>query len=64
LSNCEIKDIKRTVDSKKQHRGIDLTIEYGHEKKVNIDEKAAVTYFNKEIPIFALEIFFTIRIMN
>ena len=41
----------------KQHRGIDLTIEYGHRKKVNIDEKAAATYFNKGLPTFALEIF-------
>lgn len=58
LNNCEIKDIKRTHDSKKQHRGIDLTIEYSHGKKVNIDEKAAATYFNKGLPTFALEIFF------
>ena len=40
----------------KQHRGIDLTIEYDR-KKVNIDEKAAATYFNKGLPTFALEIF-------
>lgn len=39
MSNCEIKDIKRTVDSKKQHRGIDLTIEYGHEKKLILMRK-------------------------
>ncbi|MGX0238041.1 hypothetical protein [Staphylococcus hominis] len=39
LNNCEIKDIKRTHDSKKQHRGIDLTIEYSHGKKLILMRK-------------------------
>ncbi|WP_368915678.1 hypothetical protein [Staphylococcus haemolyticus] len=56
--NCKIIDTERIFDSNKQHRGIDLTIEYENGKKVNIDEKAAATYFNKDIPTFSLEIFF------
>lgn len=58
FSKCKIKNIERIQDLDKQHRGIDLTIEYENGKKVNIDEKAAATYFNKDIPTFSLEIFF------
>ncbi|WP_114604323.1 hypothetical protein [Staphylococcus sp. EZ-P03] len=41
-----------------QYEGVDLTITYKNNTRINIDEKAANNYFDKNIPTFALEISF------
>ncbi|WP_436860219.1 hypothetical protein [Mammaliicoccus lentus] len=51
-----IEDIQRNDDSNKQYQGIDIMIKVNEEKTINIDEKAATDYLNKNIPTFSLEI--------
>lgn len=41
-----------------QYKGVDLTITYKNNTRINIDEKAANNYFNKKLSTFALEISF------
>ncbi|MFI3546235.1 hypothetical protein V5G65_09115 [Mammaliicoccus sciuri] len=56
--NSNIKSITRNFNVAKQHKGIDVILEVEKGYKLNIDEKAATEYLNKNIPTFALEISF------
>ncbi|MFV5769926.1 hypothetical protein [Mammaliicoccus sciuri] len=56
--NSNIKSITRNFNVAKQHKGIDVILEAEKGYKLNIDEKAATEYLNKNIPTFALEISF------
>ena len=51
-----IEDIQRNDDINKQYQGIDIMIKVNEEKTINVDEKAATQYINKNIPTFSLEI--------
>lgn len=54
-----IQSIQRNrSDKNNQFKGIDLTIQYKNGNAVNIDEKAANKYFDKNLPTFVLEISF------
>lgn len=56
ISDIERKSFSDNKDS--QFKGIDLTVKYTNNTEVNIDEKAANTYFNKPLHTFVLEISF------
>ena len=49
-----IEDIQRNDDINKQYQGIDIMIKVNEEKTINVDEKAATQYINKNIPSFSL----------
>ncbi|GEP85348.1 Uncharacterised protein [Staphylococcus piscifermentans] len=45
-------------DKNNQFKGVDLTVQYKNGNAVNIDEKAANKYFDKNLPTFVLEVSF------
>lgn len=58
FDTCKIKNFIRVDNMSKQHRGVDLTLNFENGKQIDIDEKASATYFNKNIPTFSLEVFY------
>lgn len=56
--NNNIKNITRNYDVAKQNKGVDVILECRDGYRINIDEKTATDYLNKNIPTFALEISF------
>lgn len=53
-----IKSISRNFNISKQNKGVDVILESKTGSLINIDEKTATEYFNKDIPTFVLEISF------
>lgn len=54
----KINNIERNYDVSKQNKGVDVILESKSGSLINIDEKTATDYFNKDIPTFVLEISF------
>ncbi len=52
-----IQDFKRTEDKQTQLSGVDLILTTGT-RDVKVDEKSALQYINKDIPTFAMEIYY------
>ena len=62
--NCKIIDTERIFDSNKQHRGIDLTIEYENGKKLISMKRQQLLTLTKIYRLFHLKYFFIINQMN